>query len=993
MRIIQKCFGLALAAILAMSLLPGFSAADAAWQVPGNSDLNILNGGIMLTHGEDFYFNHDGIFVESGEKVKALSADNGKNLNLSDGWLYYTVGDKVCRIPAAGGEREIVHTAAADIKQMYVLGDKIKYIAGGTAYETALNGKAEVISSLAGIMGLIPTQYGDLFLTGEVRNYALYAGGVAILSGVQSCYTDSGYLAIEIDNKNYMAELSALFGGFDSSGLQSFDIHGDVSLKSLLSPDDENIISEDNENNELMCDFNALLQEAGLLSEDSVRLMDTTQTGPGPIISGVSQGQMNIVKRARQLHEIEWTPLEDRYQWGQKGIFKAEQTYTGIPYGQPVNSNGYIGYGVSLDKWASSILDNTSKFYTSYSTYNKTAPLYSTDCSGYVSYAWGLTQRKTTYSIPQIAEKVGDQSIYSLQVGDCLNETQTHVVLVSDVTYDAEGNVIGVEIMEQTPVITKLTRYGSGGSKTLASLQSYYFGRGYVAYRYPQRDNVVYTPHPAVPLDGEIVPGQKDKAPKSTTTAVSGGKTVALRSDSGSPIYYTLDGQVPTASSTQYTAPITVYDTTKLRAISVSGAYSGSTILEYTVKVPQLAAPTVEIVSGSSSGSYIASGSKVSLKSVSGATIYYTTDGSQPTTSSPKYSSSITVTGDITIKAMAIANGYKQSPVSSTSYKLGTVYTISASAGANGSISPAGNTGVVQTGSKTYTITPASGYKVSDVVVDGKSVGAVTSYTFSNVGGNHTISASFKSSATLPFTDVTSDAWYYDAVNYAYKSSLFQGITDTQFAPDTNMTRGMFITVLGRFAGVPDSYTGNIGVLTATGVNIRKGPSTGTETVGFVQNKYTALQVLGQSGDWYQIKYGSVTGYIRNDLMKAYTGGFSDLSNILYYNTFAQWAYLTGISDGVASGVFNGEAAITREDMCHLLHNYAKVYGKTLPTNVEQTIFSDHAQISSNKTAAVYALQQAGVISGMGNNQFSPKGNSTRAQVAQMFSNFASAVK
>ncbi len=73
----------------------------------------------------------------------------------------------------------------------------------------------------------------------------------------------------------------------------------------------------------------------------------------------------------------------------------------------------------------------------------------------------------------------------------------------------------------------------------------------------------------------------------------------------------------------------------------------------------------------------------------------------------------------------------------------GTVYTITASAGANGTISPSGAVGVSQGGTQAFTITPSTGYHVADVLVDGASVGAVTSYTFTNVQANHTISASF----------------------------------------------------------------------------------------------------------------------------------------------------------------------------------------------------------------------------------------------------------
>ena len=70
-------------------------------------------------------------------------------------------------------------------------------------------------------------------------------------------------------------------------------------------------------------------------------------------------------------------------------------------------------------------------------------------------------------------------------------------------------------------------------------------------------------------------------------------------------------------------------------------------------------------------------------------------------------------------------------------------HTITAIAGANGTISPSGAVSVNYGANQTFTITPAANYHVADVLVDGVSVGAVTSYTFTNVTANHTIAASF----------------------------------------------------------------------------------------------------------------------------------------------------------------------------------------------------------------------------------------------------------
>jgi len=991
-KVFRKAISLLTAVVMCICILPTVNFAHANNRIElGNSDLNIINGGVMLTVGDDFYFVNDGIFVQSGEAVRALSADSGKNLNFYDGYIYYTLVSQVRRVPTTGGEIETVFAAYAEIEQMYVICGALLYISGGTVYELPKQATtATQISVGSDVKGLIPTQYGNIYIKGKALENTLWVNDREVLSGVSSCYTDSGYLALQIDNQNYMVKLEKLFSGFQASAdLLDFDIHGDIALMQLFAADDENSISEFNDNNELQCDFKVLLREAGLAASN-VSLMDTGSSGTDITIApALSEGQKNIIKRARQLTEIEWTPLEDIAQWGNYGVFKAETTYKGAPYGQPINCNGYIGYGVSIAAFANSVLDNTSKLYTTVSTYNKIAPSLSTDCSSYVSYAWGLTTRKTTYSLPEVAQKVGDQSLYSLQVGDCLNESSSHVVLVSGLTYDGNGNIIGVETMEETPVITRVTRYGAGENRSLNSFQSYYLNNGYIIYRNPNRDSVTYIPNAAVPIDGETVAGQKEKAPKSHTTSFIGGKSVTLTSDTtGASIYYTLDGTTPTPNSTRYTAAITVNNTTKLRAIAVSGMYADSSILEYTIKVPQATAPTAAVSSGISSGNIVSSGAQIKLASITSATIYYTMDGSDPTASSMVYLSPITLTKDTTIKAIAVAPGMSRSVITSAAYRIGVVYIISVSAETGGSISPSGSSSVLATGSKTFTIKPSDGYAIKDVLVDGTSVGAVTSYTFSNLSANHTIAASFKSTVQIPFADVSSNKWYYDAVGFVYAKGLFNGMSDTTFAPESTMTRGMFVTVLGRFAGLPSNLSSEIGLVTATGVNIRTGPSTDSPTVGFISNKNTVVQVTSVSGEWYGIKYAEVTGYIRSDLIKVYNGSYTDLTANMYYSPFAEWVSLTGIANGVAGNVIAADGNITREHMCMLLYNYAVIYGKTLPDTTEKAAFTDDSEISAGAKTAVYALQEAGVINGMGDGTFSPQGTATRAQVAQIFMKF-----
>ncbi len=105
-------------------------------------------------------------------------------------------------------------------------------------------------------------------------------------------------------------------------------------------------------------------------------------------------------------------------------------------------------------------------------------------------------------------------------------------------------------------------------------------------------------------------------------------------------------------------------------------------------------------------------------------------------------------------------------------------YTITASAGANGTIAPTGAVTVAQGANQTFTITPASGYVVDDVLVDGVSAGAVTTYTFTNVTANHTIAASFKSAPTVTYT-ITASAGANGTIAPTGAVTVAQGANQT----------------------------------------------------------------------------------------------------------------------------------------------------------------------------------------------------------------------
>ena len=138
-------------------------------------------------------------------------------------------------------------------------------------------------------------------------------------------------------------------------------------------------------------------------------------------------------------------------------------------------------------------------------------------------------------------------------------------------------------------------------------------------------------------------------------------------------------------------------------------------------------------------------------------------------------------------------------------------YTIKATAGAGGSISPSGNVSVREGRDQTFTITPDKGYAVANVKIDGKSIGAAKSYTFENVSRTHTIEVIFMKANGNPqtgvFVDVATGSYYEDAVDWAVENGITQGTDDTHFSPDGICTRAQAVTFLWRAAGSPEPET------------------------------------------------------------------------------------------------------------------------------------------------------------------------------------------
>ena len=243
-----------------------------------------------------------------------------------------------------------------------------------------------------------------------------------------------------------------------------------------------------------------------------------------------------------------------------------------------------------------------------------------------------------------------------------------------------------------------------------------------------------------------------------TVAIVTEGNTVTSASvtwDTTTPASGSYDQSVLTEQSVTLKGTVTCPDT-----IDANGV-SPTTTIDITISAAGIVgAPTAT----PAAGTYAENQLVTLTSSTDGATIYYTTDGSEPALAggvpsgtTVEYTTPIAVTGTegqsvvTTIKAIAVKSGMQNSAVMSFTYTINlplSKHTITATAGTNGSISPSGAVEVTEGESKTFTITANEGYEIDTLKVDNADVEKTTSYTFTNVTGDHTIAVTFSQKAT-----------------------------------------------------------------------------------------------------------------------------------------------------------------------------------------------------------------------------------------------------
>ncbi len=260
-------------------------------------------------------------------------------------------------------------------------------------------------------------------------------------------------------------------------------------------------------------------------------------------------------------------------------------------------------------------------------------------------------------------------------------------------------------------------------------------------------------------------------------------------------------------------------------------------------------------------------------------------------------------------------------------------YKVTTSASEGGEIEGAAS---VKNGkSATYTITPDEGYEIVSVLVNGKDLGAIAEVTLENVRANTKIEVVFAEiveEAAIedlawenPFVDVADDAAYIDAIEFVYENGLFKGISDIEFAPDTTMTRAMFVTVLGRLHGIEEDYTAEV-----TFEDVVAGewyaPYVAWAAENGIVNGYSATEfgvnneITVEQATAIIARYAA---FIEIDTAVEYdlTADFADAADV------AEWA-LADMTWAVAEGIYEAEellapqAPATRALVATMLYNF-----------------------------------------------------------------------
>ena len=325
-----------------------------------------------------------------------------------------------------------------------------------------------------------------------------------------------------------------------------------------------------------------------------------------------------------------------------------------------------------------------------------------------------------------------------------------------------------------------------------------------------------------------------------------------------------------------------------------------------------------------------------------GASIYYTTDGTMPTSNSTAYNGAISLTSTTTIQAIAVKADLNDSAVAAVTF---TRRSSSGGGGGGGFSAPSYSVSVDDVKHGTVTVSPQSapkgdsvtitaapdkGYEMSGIKVidqNGREVKLTDKgsgkYTFTMPAGKVTVKAVFMDDNTMLnfFTDVHAEDYYYDAVLWAAQKGIAGGMSDTLFAPNAACTRAQIVTFLWRAAGSPepkalssfadvpaDAYYAKA-VAWAVENGITEGTSDTTFAPGTICTRAQGAALLYRAAG-----SPAVSG----------SAAFTDVPADAYYADAAAWAEQKGITGGIGNGLFGPHNNCTRAQIVTFLY---RLYG------------------------------------------------------------------